>query len=679
MSFGMNYLDWAIVIGLIVLLIGVLIFCQKYIKSTADFLAANRCAGRYLLSITSGIAGVGAISIIANFERTYVAGFSATWWSFLSGPVGLFIAITGWVFYRLRETRCLTMSQFFEVRYSRNFRIFSGMMGWLSGILNYGIFPAVSVKFFIYFCRLPETFHIGAIPFEFSTYAILLLFAIGMGVIFAICGGQIAIMMTDFLQGIFCNIAFLVLLVFLIRHISWETISEAMTTLAEKNPGQSLFNPFETTRIKDFNVWFFIIGIILSIASSGTWQGTTGYTAAAKSAHEAKIANFMGTWRGLIQGTLILFIPICAIAFFNHPNFASQAAEVEKVIDNIDPQYVTQARVPLFLAYILPTGMVGLFAAVMFAAMLSTDDTYMHSWGAIFVQDVIMPFIKKPLTPKQHMRLLRCSIVFVGIFAFCFSMLFKQTQYILLFFAITGAIFTGGAGAVLIGGLYTKKGSTLGAWVAMTVGSFLALASIAIQQTWTSLAPWMAQHCDGFIGRWFAAHPEELPINSQYLTLIITLAGWFLYLLFSFIERKVTGIKEFNLDKMLHRGQYDTMGEHQETWNAGKLWRLLGLTNEFSKFDRLLFFASIGWTLLWFVCFFIGLLGHFSNSISASGWLKFWRFYIMFGFVLGTVTTIWFLIGGLIDAKDLFKTLAVAERNQEDDGRVINGKNAGEK
>ena len=108
---------------------------------------------------------------------------------------------------------------------------------------------------------------------------------------------------------------------------------------------------------------------------------------------------------------------------------------------------------PLFLSHILPPGLLGLFAALMLAAMLSTDDSYMHSWGSIFVQDVIMPFRKKPFTEKQHILLLRLSIVFVGIFAFFFSWLFKQTEYILLFFQITGAIFTGGAGAVLIGGL----------------------------------------------------------------------------------------------------------------------------------------------------------------------------------------------------------------------------------
>jgi hypothetical protein len=91
----MSVVDWGIVIALLLLLVGTLIFCQRFVKSTADFLAANRCAGRYLLCITGGIASIGAISIVANFQQYYIAGFAPVWWSFLSGPLGLLIAITG--------------------------------------------------------------------------------------------------------------------------------------------------------------------------------------------------------------------------------------------------------------------------------------------------------------------------------------------------------------------------------------------------------------------------------------------------------------------------------------------------------------------------------------------------------------------------------------------------------
>ena len=43
-----------------------------------------------------------------------------------------------------------------------------------------------------------------------------------------------------------------------------------------------------------------------------------------------------------------------------------------------------------------------------------------------------------------------------------------------MFFAITGAIYLGGARSVIIRGLYWKKGTVSAAWTSMLVGSALA-------------------------------------------------------------------------------------------------------------------------------------------------------------------------------------------------------------
>lgn len=678
MNFGMSSLDWSVVFGLIILLFAVLIYCQKFVHSTSDFIAANRCAERYLLTITSGIANIGAISIIAMFEQIYASGFSNTWWSFIRGPLGLIISITGWVYYRLRETRCLTMAQFIEVRYSKKLRVFAGIMGWLSGVVNYGIFPCISVKFFMIYCRLPVTFQLPGCSYEFGTYAVFLFGVCALGAGFAICGGQIAIMMTDFLQGVFCNVAFLVLLIYLLRIFSWENIFQTLGDEAAAQPGTSLFNPFDTTSIEGFNINFFIIGLFFTVVHCGSWQGSAGYHAAAKNAHEAKMSRFLGTWRGLIQESLVLFIPICAFTFFHHPQFAEQAVVVEDAIAQLSIRDAVQQRVPMFLNYVLPTGLVGTFAAVMFAAMLSTDDTYMHSWGTIFIQDVILPFRKKPFTPKQHLWALRGSILFVAVFAYIFSYLFKQTEYIMMFMQITGAIFMGGACAVIIGGLYSKVGTTLGGWVSMVSGSSLALGSILLQQFWTKLTPWLGEILGGNAKIWLNDHAAAFPLNGQVIAFWVTVIAFSSYFLVSWLNRKFSRLPEFNLNQMLHRGEYDTAQEHQKKWSTGKFWRLLGLTNEFSLFDRILFFACLTWTAIWCGNFIFMTIGHFSQAWEPIHWLKMWRFYVMLGFYLGIGTTIWFLVCGLLDVRKLFRSLGKAERNYEDDGRVVNGKNTGE-
>ena len=71
-----HLLDAGIVVAMLVVLTVMAIFTNRYTRSVADFLAANRCAGRYLLSVSYGIAGLGAITMIAGFQEYQQAGFT---------------------------------------------------------------------------------------------------------------------------------------------------------------------------------------------------------------------------------------------------------------------------------------------------------------------------------------------------------------------------------------------------------------------------------------------------------------------------------------------------------------------------------------------------------------------------------------------------------------------------
>ena len=77
---NMHLIDWTIVICLFVFFATMAYRTKKYTNSVSNFLAANRCAGRYLLTMSMGMSGLGAISIVAIFEKFYTAGFAASWW-----------------------------------------------------------------------------------------------------------------------------------------------------------------------------------------------------------------------------------------------------------------------------------------------------------------------------------------------------------------------------------------------------------------------------------------------------------------------------------------------------------------------------------------------------------------------------------------------------------------------
>ena len=692
----MQPLDWGIVLVTIAFLCGVILFCNHFVKNSADFLAAGRCAKRYMLCISAGIANFAVVNSVGSFQQLYQAGLSANWWGFVTTPLMMAMALVGWVTYRFRETRCFTTNQFFEVRYSKRFRVATGIIAWLSGIVNYGIFPAVSVRFFMFFCRLPD--HCRFLGVNWDVYGVLLTIAIGLGTCFAMFGGQVGIIVTDFLQGVFCNVAFLVFIFFIFNlgkwdvfggMISWDQIGNALL-MAE--PGQSQVNAYDCSEIPDFNIWYFLIGIFAMVATWGTWQGSAGYSAAAKNPHENKMAGILGNWRSMAQNLMLTLFPLVVIAIMRLPEFSNLAEAITTRLAAVaDPQLRSQGLVPTALSQIMPTGLLGLFVAVMFMAMLSTDDTYLHSWGILFVQDVIMPFRKKPFTTRQHLRFMRLSILFVAVFAWCFSFFFRQTDYVLMFFAITGAI-VAGFGPAVIGGLYWKRGGTWAAWCSFVYGAVVATGGIVLQQVWafsdgSGLARFLADH---FHWQWVLNSMARFPLNGQWIAFIGTAGCVLLYIGVSLFEHYVLKRPDFNLDKMLHRNEYDTNQEHLEQSKVSTLAQRLGITKEFSRMDKLIYYASIVWSLIWFAVFIwftiqyfcfghVGVDGKWISGVPDRMWLAMWKTQIYSMLVLGIVVTVWFLLGGLKDGHALFVSLRTMHRDDSDDGTVVDGRNAGEK
>src|SRR5580700_9016810 len=112
----MSWIDWAIM-GVPMMVVCFIAYkTHKYMKGVSDFLSAGRVAGRYLVCTATGMAGMGVGSVLGAFEHRTVAGFSALWWQMLGFPVGVIMSLTGFVIYRYRETRALTLAQFFEMR-----------------------------------------------------------------------------------------------------------------------------------------------------------------------------------------------------------------------------------------------------------------------------------------------------------------------------------------------------------------------------------------------------------------------------------------------------------------------------------------------------------------------------------------------------------------------------------
>ena len=164
------------------------------------------------------------------------------------------------------------------------------------------------------------------------------------------------------------------------------------------------------------------------------------------------------------------------------PLFPAKKFNLSRILEG-DNFFPFKPKGSLFLKFIvIKVGLLGAFAALMVAAFISTHDTYLHSWATILVQDVIMPFREKPFDRDTHLKVLRYAILGVAVFIFFFSLLFQQNLAIALFFAITAAIFAGGSGAVIIGGLYWDRGTTKAAWTAIIIGALISVSGVLVKQ-----------------------------------------------------------------------------------------------------------------------------------------------------------------------------------------------------
>ena len=689
-SVNLAFVDWMIVIIVLGGMIYSVSMTKGLMKSVSDFLSAGRTAGRYVLSISSGVAGLGAISIVMFLEMGYVAGFSLSWWGLSQGIILLAITMSGWVIYRFRMTRSLTLAQFFEKRYSRKFRIFAGIVAFFAGLINFGIFPAVGAQFFINFCGLPDYF-LG-IP----VYPLVMIVLLGIALYFVYTGGQIAVIIADFFQGVFVTIMLFIVTLYMLFTIGFDQVSDSLQstpiklakeeiqvlrndksfqtlTLDEqslkvddiniKYENSSRINPFKTSHVEDFNFWYFLIGIIGVMYGALSWQGSQGYNSSAKNAHEAKMGVVLAGWRGIPQGMFMFLVPVLVYVLMNHPDYQHIADSVNISLSSLSSDTLKgQMRAPFVLSEILPVGLLGAFAALMLAAFISTHDTYLHSWGSIFIQDVIMPFRKKPFDKETHIKVLRYSIFGVAVFIFLFSLLFSQSQKIALYFAVTAAIFAGGCGAVIIGGLYWNRGTTSAAWTAMIIGAIIGVSGTLVKQISDN---WLL-NTESFT-QLKSILMVLKNINGQEYWGLGMASSSICYIAVSLLFPK----KPVNMDKLLNRGKYSIDGEVNIVDEQVKIgWKIFGMGKEFTKNDKLIYILNYAWTGLWTLVFIIGTIYNLSNPVSDDAWMKFWEYYIYIHLVLSGIVLVWFTIGGFNDLKSMITSLQSEVRDHGDDGWV---------
>ena len=349
-----------------------------------------------------------------------------------------------------------------------------------------------------------------------------------------------------------------------------------------------------------------------------------------------------------------------------------------------------QLMLPVAMRELLPPVILGLFALLMVLAMLSTDDTRIYSASLTITQDVVVPLCGKPLKPEQHIRVIRLVSVGVGVFFFCGSYFMSQLDYINLFVTLMTSIWLGGCAPVMIFGLYSRFGTTAGAFTSLIAGMVMAAGGVLIQRNWAdTVYPFLdandlavavgnaLETLSGPFNPWIVWKMDAVkcPVNSYefyFLTMIVTVV---LYCAVSYLTCK----EPFNLDRMLHRGKYaiDGTKKYKLHWSLREFFaNVIGITPEYTRGDRVIAWSLFGYSFVYSFC--LAFLGVLLWNLFSPWPLEWWGHYffvvqLAVPLVLAAVTTVWFGVGGVRDLFRLFRDLESRTSVNDLDNGVVEG------
>jgi SSS family solute:Na+ symporter len=454
--FATNFrtLDWVIVCVYICIPVVIGIIVKKYIRQLSDFILAGRTLKLFIAIATLTGTELGLVTVMYNAELGFKHGFSAFHVGIIETFCILAIGLTGFIVYKLRQLRIMTIPEFYEMRFGRNVRIVGGTILALGGILNMGLFLQAGARF-----MMGVTGYSNPAGLKLFMSAMLI-----MVLVYTVLGGMVSVVLNDFMQFVVLSIGMLIGSLFAISKVGWANLFKAPATV----DAASWFNPISEG--SGFGSLYVIFMVILTFSAGALWQSGT---LRALSAKTPKIAKQLYAWSSvsyLARRVIPMLWGICAFIFI------SQSPKLLAAFQGPDALN-SQFGMPIFIAKVLPSGFLGLIAAGMFAAFMSTHDSYLLSWSSVITQDIVAPLKKDNLSDKSRLLITRICIVAIGIFLLIWGLWFEAPVSLWNYMAVTGTIYLAGAFTVVTAGLYWKKASKTGAKIALYAG-LLAILGI---------------------------------------------------------------------------------------------------------------------------------------------------------------------------------------------------------
>ena len=389
---NLSNLDWFIIGAYFILSLGIGIWSSKKAgENRQSFFLAGKNMPWWLLGISmvATTFSTDTPNLVTDLVRQNGVSGNWSWWAFLlTGMLTVFVYAKLW-----HRSGVLTDIEFYELRYSgkaaaflRGFRAL--YLGLIFNVLVMGTVSLAAIKF-------------GEIVLGWPGWMTLSI-ACSITLIYSTLGGLKAVIITDFVQFILAMLGSVWAMIFI---LDLPEIGGIANLISHANVVDkiSLFPDFS-----DKNVWIPVLLVPLAVqwwASyyPGAEPGGGGYIAqrmfSAKDENNAVGATFLfNIAHYALRPWPWILIALSSLIIF------PELTDIEKAFPNLPADKLGHDVAYPAMLSLLPSGLLGLVAASLIAAFMSTMSTQLNLGASYLVNDFYYRFINTKATEKQLVK-----------------------------------------------------------------------------------------------------------------------------------------------------------------------------------------------------------------------------------------------------------------------------------
>jgi len=428
---------------------------RKYVSRVDHFLVAGREMNVYLGIASLAATEFGIVTCMYTAQAGYTRGFAGAVPGLCNALAMFLVGWTGFCVKPLRDAGVMTIPELFEQRYGKFVRWLAGVVIVLGGLLNMGVFLRVGGQFLVVCCGMNLRY------LELAMTVLL----VGVA-IYTILGGMLSVLVTDFLQFVVMSAGLLAVTFLVLHQVGWERLVAAV----QSHQGEGGFNPFLPP---DLGWPFVLSNLLTNTAAVLTWQTCIARLLSARDSR---------TGRRVYTGTAFFFV--CRWVIPGLWGIAALALVEPTVLERIGRQFGERDgslfAMPYLLSQLVPAGMMGLLVAAMLAADMSTDSSYMLTWGSVIYNDILAPFRKRPWPERKGILWNRCIIALIGLFLLVWGLWYKLEGNLWEYLQTTGTIYLASMSILLIACCYWSRANNWGAIAAILVGALLPVLALSL-------------------------------------------------------------------------------------------------------------------------------------------------------------------------------------------------------